>query len=75
MKIAVVSVGDLDKETYLKYKKITHPELKETFEKMISRKHNQKSDGSYGKIKMESNGKCPFLDEKMLCKIHGTRGE
>lgn len=66
---------DLDKETYLKYKKITHPELKETFEKMISRKHNQKSDGSYGKIKMESNGKCPFLDEKMLCKIHGTLGE
>lgn len=43
---------DLDKETYLKYKKVNHPELKNTFQKMISRKHNKKSDRSYGKIKM-----------------------
>lgn len=66
---------ELDKQTYLKYKKANHPELKGTFEKMISRKHNQKSDESYGKIKMESNGRCPFLDEKLLCKVHGILGE
>ena len=66
---------DLDKETYLKYKKINNPELKPIFNKMVKRKHNQKSDESYGKIKMEPGERCPFLDEKLLCKIHGTIGE
>lgn len=66
---------DLDKETYQKYKKINNPDLKPIFDKMVNRKHNQKNDGSYGKIKMEAGGRCPFLDEKMLCKIHGTLGE
>lgn len=66
---------DINKETYLKYKKVNHQELKPIFEKAVNRKHNQKSDESYGKIKMESDGRCPFLDEKMLCKIQGTLGE
>lgn len=44
---------DLDKETYQKYKKINNLDLKPIFDKMVNRKHNQKSDGSYGKIKME----------------------
>lgn len=66
---------DLDKQTYLKYKKINNLELKPIFEKAVNRKHNQKSDESYGKIKMESDGRCPFLDEKMLCKIHRNLGE
>lgn len=66
---------DLDKQTYLKYKKINNLELKPIFEKAVNRKHNQKSDESYGKMKMESDGRCPFLDEKMLCKIHRNLGE
>jgi len=66
---------DLDKKTYLKYKKVNDNELKPIFDKMVNRKHNNKSDGSYGKIKMESNGRCPFLNEENLCKIYRNVGE
>jgi lysine-N-methylase len=66
---------ELDKKTYLEYKKAHDKELKPIFDKMVNRKHNQKSDGFYGKIKMESNGRCPFLDEKNLCKIYLRLGE
>ncbi|MEW9124848.1 MAG: flagellin lysine-N-methylase, partial [Thermotaleaceae bacterium] len=65
----------LDKETYLKYKKVNNPQLKPFFDKMINRRHNKKSDEAYGKIKMDKEDRCPFLDEKLLCKIHGTLGE
>ena len=66
---------DLDKETYLKYKNTKNTELTPFFDKMVNRKHNQKSDESYGKIKMEFNGRCPFLDEEMLCTIQREYGE
>lgn len=66
---------DLDKKAYLKYKNAKNKGLKVTFNKMINRNHNKKSDGSYGKIKMQSNGECPFLNEKGLCKIHSNFGE
>lgn len=65
---------DLDKETYLKYKKVVNLELKDKMKKYVKRKHNQKSDGSYGQIKMENNA-CPFLDDKLLCDIYKNLGE
>jgi len=65
---------ELDKETYLKYSKIQNKELKPILNKMIKRKHNQKSDDSYGVIKMNEEGKCPFLDEQSLCMIHRNLG-
>lgn len=65
----------IDKATYLKYKKTNNKELKPIFEKMVNRKHNKKSDESYGKIRMESDGRCPFLDENFLCRIHSILGE
>lgn len=66
---------DLDKSTYLRYKKVQDDELKPIFEKMVNRKHNKKSDDSYGRIKMEQGGRCPFLDSENLCRIHGKLGE
>lgn len=66
---------DLDKHTYLKYKKSQEPELKPIFGTMVSRKHNQKSDESYGQIKMDKKTACPFLDEIGLCKIQKKLGE
>lgn len=65
---------DLDKETYLTYKNLQDEELKPLFDKKVNRKHNQKSDASYGNIKMNRDGRCPFLDENNLCKIHGKLG-
>lgn len=66
---------ELDKSTYFKYKKVYDQELKPIFNKMVRRKHNQKSDLAYGKIEMESNGRCPFLDEHNLCRIQKKFGE
>lgn len=66
---------ELDKSTYLRYKKVQDNELKPIFEKMVNRKHNKKSNDSYGKIKMEQGERCPFLDSKNLCRIHGKLGE
>ncbi|AFS77328.1 flagellin lysine-N-methylase FliB [Gottschalkia acidurici 9a] len=66
---------DLDKETYLKYKKVQDKDLKSIFDKMVNRKHNEKNDISHGKIRMKSDGKCPFLDEQSLCYIHSKLGE
>lgn len=66
---------DIDKEKYLTYKKIQDEELKPLFEKKVNRKHNQKSDASYGNIKMNRDGRCPFLDENNLCMIHRKLGE
>lgn len=67
---------DLDRTTYTKYKKSKHPELKELFKNSISRNNNsRKSDRTYGKIKMDAEGKCPFLDENLLCSIHSILGE
>ena len=66
---------EIDKETYLRYKKISNKDLKPIMEKTISRKHNTKCDAAYGRIKMDENYRCPMLDEKNLCKIHGCLGE
>lgn len=66
---------DIDKDTYLKYKEVNDLELKAMLEKHINRKHNQKNNDSYAKVKMDKDQKCPFLDGKMLCKIHGSLGE
>ncbi|GAA0082205.1 MULTISPECIES: flagellin lysine-N-methylase [Clostridium] len=66
---------DLDKKTYLAYKKIKNSELKPIIKKMVNRKHNQKSDEAYGNIIMDSKGRCPFLNEKNLCKGYINLGQ
>lgn len=66
---------DLDKKSYLKYKKVQNKELKPIIEKMVNRKHSQKTDEMYGKIKMDGNGMCPFLNQEKLCKVYLNIGE
>lgn len=65
---------DLDKATYLKYKKVSNIEVKERIKEHVIRKHNNKSDVSYGQIKMVNNS-CPFLNENLLCDIYKNLGE
>ncbi len=66
---------DLDKKTYYKYKNSKSEPLKELFELKVKRKNNNKTDGSYGTIKMQKDNSCPFLDEAKLCKIQLNLGE
>lgn len=66
---------DLDKETYLKYNKIQNKEIKSIVTKSVTRKHNDKSEISYGNIHMDDDKRCPFLNEKNLCKVYINLGE
>lgn len=60
----------LDQKTYKKYKNCGHHELKKDLSKFIARERKNQSEYNYGKIKMNMDGSCPFLDEEQLCKIH-----
>lgn len=66
---------DLDKKTYQLYKDSRDEQLRPVFQNQVKRKHNQKSDASYGKINMCKDGRCPFLNEKNLCQIYLNIGE
>lgn len=64
----------IDNKTYKKYKTSSDEELKEIFEKKVTRNRANASDGSYAKIKMETNGFCPFLNEEKLCRVQKNLG-
>lgn len=66
---------DLDKKTYLTYQKLREGTLTPLISKHVNRKHSEKSDGSYGKINMLKNGRCPFLNDENLCQVYVKAGE
>lgn len=66
---------NIDKETFIRYKKVQNRELKPIINKMVTRKHSQKTDEVYGKIKLNNNGRCPFLNQNNLCDIYINIGE
>lgn len=65
----------IDKDTFKIYKKNSNSELKDLFRKNINRQRNSEYNHNYGKIKLNEEGVCPFLDEDKLCKIHSKLGE
>ncbi|KEI16198.1 flagellin lysine-N-methylase [Clostridium haemolyticum] len=66
---------DIDKKTYNLYKKSKNIKLKPLFQKHIKRNHNNKTEKLYGKLKMNSEGYCPFLDENRMCGLYKEIGE
>ena len=66
---------EIDKKTYNYYKKSNNIKLKPSLKKYIKRNHNNKTDNNYGKLKMDEEGKCPFLDENILCTLYKEIGE
>lgn len=66
---------DIDKETFIKYKKVQNRELKPIINKMVTRKRSKKNNEGYGRIKLCNNGRCPFLNENNLCNIYINIGE
>jgi lysine-N-methylase len=61
----------IDKESYLKT--MAHPELK-SIAKEVMQPMNKSSDDRII-IRFNEQGKCPFLQQDKLCKIHATAGE
>lgn len=66
----------IDKDTYKKYRECTDKELRSQMSKNITRTRNAiANDDGYAKIKLKSDGSCPFLDENKLCYIQKKIGE
>jgi len=61
----------VDKQSYLKT--MAHPQLKSLAEE--SMQSNSNKDDDWAIIRFNEQGKCPFLQENKLCKIHALAGE
>ncbi len=67
---------DVDRETYMKYRKIRDEELTSLCDQYVKRnRSNSNGESNYAKIKLLDDMKCPFLNEDMLCKMQIKRGE
>lgn len=66
---------NIDQETYKKYRRVRHPELSPLFEKAVNRNRSNPSPGNYAKIRLRTDGACPFLTEERLCRIQLSLGE
>lgn len=68
---------NIDKETYNKYRSVQNNELRPLFDKYVTRERkNGGNFETYAKIKMlNEEARCPFLSDKMLCRIQLEYGE
>lgn len=67
---------DVDKETFKKYHKVKDEEMRRKFQKGVHNNPdctNERLD--YGRIKLNKQRRCPFLDENNFCSVQGTLGE
>lgn len=66
---------EIDRPTYKKYQKARTAELTPLFEEHVKRNKKNPQEHSYGYIKMDAQGACPFLSQERLCKIQLAMGE
>lgn len=67
---------DIDKVTFRKYYKVKDEEMKKMFQKNIhNNEYCQSDDVDYGKVKLKTGKKCPFLNDENYCIIHSKLGE
>jgi lysine-N-methylase len=65
----------VDKKTYQNYRRCPDKELRAQLDKVICRNRSLASEQNYAKIRLESNGACPFLDSEKLCVLQRSLGE
>lgn len=65
----------IDEDTYKRYQRVRDPELRHLLKSHTNRIRSNSSSESYGKIKMNAQGYCPFLSEEKLCTIQLKLGE
>jgi lysine-N-methylase len=67
---------DIDKETFYKYKDLKDRELLDRTQKFIYRNKDSFSDSvDFGRVKLLSQKRCAFLNEKNLCMLQAKLGE
>jgi len=66
---------DIDKNTFNKYKQCQDTDIGEELRKKVLRVKNTENENQYGKIEMNDEGDCPFLNVRGLCSIQLKFGE
>ncbi|MED4586191.1 flagellin lysine-N-methylase [Brevibacillus choshinensis] len=66
---------DIDKATYLKYKKVKDSEMKQLFDTHVKRNRSNPAEQRYAKINVHEHTGCPMLTEDKLCKVQLQLGE
>jgi lysine-N-methylase len=64
----------IDKDTYRKYRRIRHPELRSILDKACTRNRSNPTSKTYAKLNMNQNGMCPLLSPEGWCRIHAELG-
>lgn len=64
----------IDKDTYMKYKKVKNIDFKDKLQESIGRNRQTKSNYDYGKMKLINNN-CSLLSEEGLCEVYLNLGE
>lgn len=65
----------VEEETYKKFRRLRHPELKPLLDRAVKRNRSNPSPRHYAKIVMDHEGKCPLLSAEGLCRVHQNLGE
>ncbi|NLK95383.1 MAG: FliB family protein [Clostridiales bacterium] len=67
---------DIDKITFKQYYKVDNKEMKRLFQKNLYINEScETSKIDYGRVKLNKDKRCAFLDDKNLCMIHSNLGE
>lgn len=65
---------NVDKRTYINYRKVKNPEMKQKLEKYVKRNRKNPSELNYAKIVLDENRSCHMLTEEGLCSIQLNLG-
>lgn len=65
----------IDKTTYQRYRECSDVELNQQMKEKVTRNRTNASTNNYAKIKLDSDGCCPFINEERLCAIQKRLGE
>lgn len=65
----------VDEETYKKYQRVRDLPFKSLMKQNIGRVRSNASSQHYAKIRLDAQGKCPFLSDEQLCLIQLRLGE
>lgn len=65
---------DIDEKSYKNYQKIRDKELRPLFHKYLILNRSNFNKNTYAVINLLEDGKCPFLEKDMLCKIQNKHG-
>ncbi|MGE5662662.1 MAG: flagellin lysine-N-methylase, partial [Ignavibacteriales bacterium] len=65
----------IDRNTYKKYNKIRHSEIKSQLNANIKRIRSNPTERSFAKMQLRSDSSCPFLSSEKLCGIQLNLGE